>query len=235
MAGLDPRCDFRDLRTAPRVPVVWSASRAVLNRVLFGMARAVSPTPYWVEIRGRQAEPDEPGPAELGWIEPGRLFFVGDLLEAPSKDAPPPVDFPLISFLRDPSAEAIARAMQLPPLAPPTAMNPGFSGPPTVVAIANVDRVEQLWPETPRAMQEVARAFLRAGIVPYFSTQRPTKRRLGADFVFQVVATSVGEWKAGNLTCEKATDGAVWRAGDSLPLARFPTISAALSGTLDTV
>lgn len=213
--------------------MVWAASRAVLNRTLFGLARAVSPCPYWVEIRGRQADTEGPGPADLGWIEPDRLFNIGDLLETPAKDAPPTVEFALISFLRDPSAGPIADAMRLPPVAPQPGTGPGTTDPTRVVAIANVDRVDQLYPETPRAMQAVVRAFLRAGVVPYFSTQRPTRRRAAADFVFQVAAPSVGEWKTGTLACEKAPEGAFWRAGDSLPLTRLPTIAGALSGKID--
>lgn len=233
MADDDPRCDFRDLRTTPKVPVVWSASRAVMNRVLFGLARAVSPAPYWVEVRARHADADEPGPADLGWIPPDRLFNLGELFDAPSRDAPPPVEFALISFLRDPSSAPITEAMKLGPLTEGSDSTSGTPGLPRVVAIANVDRVDQLWPETPRAMQTVVRAFLRAGLVPYFSTLRPTKRSAAADFVFQAVAKSVGEWRSGTLACEKAPDDASWKRGDTLPLTQFPTISAALSGRIE--
>lgn len=233
MEDVDPRCDFRDLRAAPRIPVVWSASRDVLNRVLFGLARAVSPSPYWVEFRGRQGEPDPPGPADLRWVEPDHLFNIGSLFETPSKDAPPTVEFALISFLRDPSAEPIAQTMRLTPVTRPLGTTPEASGPLSVVAVANVDRIDQLYPETPRAMQAVVRAFLRAGVVPFFSTLRPTKRRAAADFVFQVAAPGLGEWKTGTLTCEKAPEGLSWRTGDSLPLTRFSTVSAALSGKID--
>lgn len=212
------------------MPVLWGASRSVLNRVLFGVARAVAPTVYWVEVRGRQEETEGPGPADLGWIRPDRLFNLGEIFGSVSKSTPPPVEFALISFLRDPSPEAIARAMQL----PPGAQGPQpDAGPQSVVAIANVDRVDQLWPQSPSAMQSVVRSFLRIGLVPYFSTQRPTKRREGADFVFQVVAKSVGEWQSGTLVCERAPEGTFWRTGDALPLTRFPTISAALSGKID--
>lgn len=235
MVGADPRCDFTDLRASQRVPVVWGAQRAVLNRVLFGLARAASPSPFWVEIRGRQSELDGPGPGDLGWIRPDRLFVIGDLFETPPKDAPATVSFALVSFLRDPSAAAIADTMRLPSSPPALSTAGGAHDALKVVAVANVDRVDQLYPETPRAMQTVVRAFLRAGIVPYFSTRKATKRSAAADFVFQVVATSLGEWRTGSLVCEKAPEGASWKPGDNLPLTRLPSIAGALSGKIDPV
>lgn len=213
--------------------MVWGTSRSVVNRVLFGIAQAVVPAPYWVEIRARPGETDEPGPASLGWIGPDRLFFLGDLMDAGSDSTPAAVPFALISFLREPSAAAISEAMRLPQISPEAATMPGSSGPRPVVAIANVERAEQLWSETPRAMQAVVKAFLAAGVVPYFSTLRPSKRRLGADLVFRVVAASLGEWRTGTLACEKAPEGTAWREGDSLPLTHFPSIAGALSGKID--
>lgn len=215
--------------------MVWGASRAVLSRVLFGLARAASPSPYWVEIRGRQAEPDGPGPTELGWVRPDRFFIIGDLLELQPKDAQATVPFALISFLRDPSAAAIADTMRLPPNTDQSWTALGTTEAPRVVAVANVDRVDQLYPQTPRAMQAVVKAFLRAGVVPYFSTQRATKRSAAADFVFQVVATSLGEWRAGTLVCEKAPEGSFWKKGDGLLLTRLPSIASALSGKIEPV
>ena len=223
----DPRCDFSDLRGGPKVPVLWGPSRAVLNRVLFGLATAVSRAPYWVEVQGQEGTSEELGPADLGWIPPERLFTLGSLLGSGSSGRPEPVAFALISFLRDPSPGAIAEVMKLPPL---ESGEGGTAGSSRLVAIANVDRVDQLWPQTPQAMREVVRAFLRAGVVPYFSTQKPTKRREAADFVFEAAASSLGSWRTGTLRCEKAPQGAAWKEGDSLAFTRLPTIAAALSG-----
>jgi hypothetical protein len=230
MESSDPRCDFHDLRGTSKVPVLWGASRAVLNRVLFGLVSTVSQAPYWVEIRGREADIEGPGPADLGWIARDRLFAIGDLLQTEQADAPATVAFALISFLRDPSAGAIAQALRLPPTASQGENAAGTPAVPQVVAIANVDRADQLWPQTPQAMREVVRAFLRAGVVPYFSTQIPTKRRAAADFVFEVAASSLSTWRTGSLRCEKAPESSTWKEGDNVALTRLPTIAAALSG-----
>jgi len=205
----------------------------VLNRVLFGMARTVCTSPYWVEIRGRQGEVEEPGPGELGWVAADRLFYIGDLFESSTGAVRPPVEFALLSFLRDPSQEPVSEAMKLPPTEPAPAAPSGASAPPRVVAVANVDRVEQLYPETPRAMQAVVRAFLKAGLVPFFSTLRATKRSVAADFVFQVVARGLSDWKSGTLVCAKAPEDSSWKVGDNVPLTRLPTIASSLSGRAD--
>ncbi len=228
MTDVDARLDFRDLRVGQRVPVVWGSSRPVLNRVLFGLARSVCSLPYWVEIRAREGEPEANGPADLGWIAPDRLINLGQLFGDPPRGSPPTIEFALLTFLRDPTAEPIAQAMRL----PPTPAGAAASRPegPTVVAVANVERIEQLYPETPGAMRAVVRAFLKAGVTPFFSTLRPSKRRAAADFVFQVKAAELGEWKTGTLVCEKAPDDAYWKTGDAVPLPRFPVVAAALSG-----
>ncbi len=233
MAAADARADFSDLKLGPRIPVVWGDSRGLVKRVLFGIARSISTSPYWVEIRDRQPGSEEPGPAELGWIEAGRLFYLGDLFASQSANAPPPVDFPLISFLRDPSGAPVTAAMQLPSTAPLAGVGSDSTAPQRIVAVANVDRVDQFWPETPQAMQAVVRAFLRIGLVPYFSTQKATKRSAAADFVFRVVAPGLSDWKAGKLVCDKAREGSSWSVGDSLPLTRFPSIARALGGKVD--
>jgi hypothetical protein len=228
----DPRCDFADLRGEAKVAVLWGPSRAVLNRALYGLVTAVSPTPYWVEVRGGDADPEGPGPAELGWIPADHVVALGDLLGSDPAGGPATIAFALISFLRDPTAAAIADALRLPTPAPPLG---GAAAPPRpsgAVAIANVDRADQLWPQTPQAMREVVRAFLRAGLVPYFSTQKPTKRREGADFVFEVTAGSLATWRTGALRCEKAPPGASWKEGDRVALTHLPTIAAALGGRL---
>ena len=229
MAADDPRCDFSDLQGSQRIPVVSGTSRAVVNRVLYALAEAASASPYWVEIRAGKTEPEDEGPAGFGWIPSDRLFVVGDLLEAERQDAPAAVSFPLISFLRDPTAEPISAAMRLRPVPQAPGAVPGPAETRDVVAVANVERAGQLWPESPRAMQAVVRAFLRAGVVPYFSTLRPSKRREGADLVFHVEAPNIGSWRTGTLRCERAPEGAVWTAGDALPLTRIPRVAAALT------
>lgn len=233
MSDVDPRLDFRDLRTAHRVPVFWGPSRSVLNRVMFGVARAVSPSPYWVEIRGREPETDQAGPADLGWIAPDRLFHLGDSTGSSARGSPPSVEFALISFLRDPTTEPIAKAMRLPPLARPLGPEPSPSAPLNVVAVANVDRIDQLYPETPGAMRAVVRAFVGANLAPFFSTLRPSQRRAAADFVFEVTPTHLSNWNAGKLVCEKAPEGSSWKLGDSISLRSLPSVTAALSGKLD--
>ncbi len=231
MSAQDPRCDFRELRTAPTVVLVWgTGSRNTLNRVLFGLALAATPEPFWVEIRGRTPEPGERGPADLGWIAGDRLFHLGDLLDPTPTAGPPSAEFAVISFLRDPSPEAITRAMSASPRAAAPRSDPSSGGDRKVMAIANVDRVDALWPESPKAVLTVVRAFQTARITPFFSTLKPTKRRFGADLVFQIVTTATGDWQSGALTCEKAPEGSFWKSGDSLPLTQLPTVSSALSG-----
>jgi hypothetical protein len=231
--SVDPRCDFSDLKGTGRVPEVWGSSRAVVNRVLFGIAHAVSSAPYWVEIRGRQPEPEGPGPAELGWIPQERLFLLGDLLETPARGAPANAEFAVISFLREPTAKAIADAMARPSLGGTAGPAAGAGGTPSVIAIANVDRVNQLFPETPQAMRAVIVAFSKAGLVPYFSTVQPTNRRSAADFVFRATAAGMAAWRSGALVCEKAPEPSSWKVGDELPLTRLPSVSRALSGRVD--
>ena len=216
-----------------RVPEVWGSSRAVVNRVLFGIAHAVSSSPFWVEIRGRQPEPEGPGPVDLGWIPPDHLFFLGDVLGSSPRDAPANTEFPVISFLRDPSAKAIQDAMARPPAAGSLGRIDSPQDPPRIIAVANVDRVNQLWPESPQAMRAVIGAFSKAGFVPFFSTTDPTKRRSAADFVFHPTAPTLVDWRSGMLVCERAPEGASWKAGDNLPLSRIPSIARALSGRFE--
>ena len=210
---------------------MWGRSRTVLNRVLFGLARAATSELYWVEVRGRSDEPpDEPGPADLGWVLPDRRFVVGEMMEAPSPTGPPNVSFAMISFLRDPTPSALEAVLGL----RRTDGVPEATGSPpsgsTVVAVANVDRVSRLYSESPQAMRAIVRAFQAAGLVPYFSTLRHTRRSDAADYRFQVDADDLASWRSGSLRCEKAPPESSWHVGDSVPLTHLAALASVLSG-----
>lgn len=211
---------------------LWGESRSVLNRVLFAMVHANDPDPLWLEIRGPQDAPSEPGPLELGWIPEERLLVTREPAEARPQDALG--NQALFNVVRsDEPKRVVARLsdfLRLPSIAQEVV---GRSGPPhrpRVVGIANTDRVRDDYPKTAEGVRPVIEAFLAGDVLPFMAaTSRPSEGRWAFDFVFEVRAKDLAHWQSGWLVPEKAHPQSGFGVGRPLRLEEFPEIARVFS------
>jgi len=233
MPGADAKRGPPSLSSLSRGPwatFIWGDSRAVTNRVLYGMVCANDSSPFWLDIRGSTDVPSEPGPVELGWIPPDRLFLTGEPEEARPQKA---VGNQALSTLvrGDEPAQVLAHIsdfLRLPPIAQEIVSRLNRTETCHVVAIANGDRVRRDYPTTVEGVRHVIEPFLAAPILPFFSaTSPPGAGRWAFDFVFEVRAKDLAHWRKGFLVPEKVPSDVEFTVGRPIQLGSIPQLTRA--------
>jgi hypothetical protein len=233
MPGKDAETGSPSLSSLGRGPwatFIWGDPRTVLNRVLYAMVRANDTSPYWLDIRGSADAPSEPGPVELGWIPPDRLFLTGEPAEARPQNAVG--NLALSTIVRGDEAPQdlshLSDFLCLPPIAQEIVSRLNRTELCHVVAIANGDRVRRDYPTTVEGVRRVIEPFLAAPILPFFSaTSPPGEGRWAFDFVFEVRAKNLAHWREGYLVPEKVPPDVEFAVGRRIPLGSMPQLAPA--------
>ncbi len=219
------------LTEGPWGTLVWGGCRPVVNRVLFALAEANDPSPYWLDIQDPSEGAEDGGPVRLGWIRPDHLYLTAGLDEARPQESLGNLAIGNLVRSDEPGRTILklAEFVRLPEVAQKVISLLGTDGAPHVISIANSDRIRDSFPLDPAEVRHVFDAFLDAHLHPFFSVTGPgTERRWASDFVFEVTATGLDRWKDGALVCEKAPGGSPFRPGGAYPLHAVPAIARAL-------
>ncbi len=211
---------------------IYGASRDVVDRCAWAFARANDPAPFWLDIRADDGRADAGTPPDLGWINVDQLFVLA------IADARPQASVgarTIASVIRSDESESVvaefADFLRLPSaIQEVIGLHTGGPTRPAFV-FANGDRVRSDYPKEPAGVRPIIDVLLHQGVLPIFtSTPPPGAGRMAFDFVFEVRASSLAEWKEGTLFCERAPSATGFEAGNGVPLASLPGIAAALDG-----
>jgi len=233
MAGSGEQAlDLSVLGSGPYGTFLWGPSRAVLNRVLFAMVRAVDPDPLWLDLAGSPSPEGDPSPVDLAWIRSERLFLADEPSATKPQDAV--ANMALLSIVRaDEPPATIARLadfVRLPPIAQEIISRMGPGERLHALAIANADRVRSQYPATVEGVRPIVTAFLEAPLLPFFAAQgTPGPGRMAFDFVFEVRAVDLAHWKDGVILPEKAPSSTGVRVGVPIRLLDVPGLEGAFS------
>jgi hypothetical protein len=216
-----PTLDLTSLGRGGSSTFLYGESRAVVNRLLFGMVRAIDPEPLWLDLGPRRPPGEEPGPAELGWIAKDRLFLAEDPEMARPQDAV--ANMALSNVVRaDEPATLVARVadfVRLAPIAQDIISRVRIDGPRHALAISNSDQVRGDYPHTIEGIQPIVTALVEAPLVPFIGAQgTPGAGRMAFSFVFEVRAKDLAHWRDGSLRPEKVPGGSGVQVGVPIPL-----------------
>ncbi|MCI4351575.1 MAG: hypothetical protein L3K15_08715 [Thermoplasmata archaeon] len=222
---------LQSLSRRPWSTFVWGPSRPVTLRLLYTLARANDPKFFWCEIRRPGEGPAEPGPVELGWIPPHRLFLSVPLASRPQTEPDAAVVRKLIRS--DEPFETVRQLLsflQLPPIAQEIVTEVGGPEVKRVFALAHAERIREYFPKTPEGIRGLIDAMCSNGVLPFFGAIGPvTPARMLCDFVFEVRAPDLAHVAEGRLICEKAPAGAAFRAGAEFSLDSAPAFHRSFS------
>jgi len=213
---------------------LWGESRSVVNRVLFAMVLAADPEPLWLDLAPPGSPEEEPGPAELGWIPPDRLFRAEDPDLARPQDAV--ANMALLNVVRadEPPATVakLADFVRLAPIAQEIISRVGADGPRHALAVANSDRVRGDYPHSVEGIQPIVAALVDAPLTPYIAAQgTPGAGRMAFSFVFEVRAKDLAHWREGSLVPERVPSGGGIRVGVPIPLREIPGLPPILDAS----
>ena len=223
-----PPFDLTSLGRGGLSTFLWGESRAVVNRLLFAMVRAVDPEPLWLDLAPRPPGEEEPGPAELGWIAKDRLFLAEDPDVARPQDAV--ANMALLNVVRaDEPTSSVARVadfVRLAPIAQEIISRIGPDGPRHALAVSNSDRVRGDYPHTVEGIQPVVSALLDAPLTPFIAAQgTPGAGRMAFAYVFEVRAKDLAHWSEGDILPEKVPTGSDISVGVPIPLRNIPGLA----------
>lgn len=214
---------------------LYGQSRAVVNRLLYAMARAVDPDPIWLDLGPGSLGPGEDaGPVELGWVPNERLFVTWDVDQARPQNAVG--NMALSSVVRaDEPPESVARLadfVRLAPIAQELISRVAAGAPRHALAIANSDRVRGDYPHSVDGIQPIVTALVEASLCPLIGAQGvPGPGRMAFGYVFEVRAKDVAHWRDGTLLLEKAPSGASTPVGVEMALANVPGLREVFEAT----
>ena len=211
---------------------LYGASRTVLLRVAFALARANDSRPYWVDVRDPNEYLDPPGPVEMGWIPDDHLFVVSRS-EAKPQDAVS--NLALWTVVRSDEPRSVIGGLtdflRLPPSIQEALSRYGRESFRPVFVVANTDRVREYYPRNVTGVRAIIEAMIRGGVIPVFaSLSPPGPGRLAFDLVFEVTAPDLAHWREGALRCEKSPVGAHFRPEEQIALSSVPGIVATMEG-----
>lgn len=212
---------------------VYGDCRPVVNGVAFAMADMLDLAPLWLEVRDGGGGHDGPTVASAGWVPPERVFLseAGSGLEPNDgvanlalgsivrSDEPAEALTELTDFLRLPELlqEAIGRAMPAPS--------------PRAIVLANVERVEQLFPREPGSLHRFLHSILTRSVsLVAAHTGPPREQRFAFSAVFRVHASSFASWGLGSIECEKGLKRGPFSVGRLCGLSDIPSIARVLAG-----
>lgn len=208
---------------------LYGASRPVVGRCGWALARAVNPAPFWFDIRapGRPADPGTP--TELGWVDPARLAVIESSEARPQR---PPGPRALSSVVRtDESGAELtdlteflrlpARLQELVSASPRPVERP-------VLVVANSDRVRPFYPRDAGGVRRILDVLVHQGFSAIFTaTPPPGPGRMAFDLVLEIQEPGTPRAR---LSCEKAPEASGFTAGTVHPLAAFPELDSAAAG-----
>ncbi len=225
--------ELASLTRGPWATLVWGSPRPLVNHVLYALGRANDPEVYWLELRERENDPQDTGPARHGWIPEDRFFFTANLEKAKPQDGV--ANLALASLVRSDEPEQsilrLADFVRLPDVAQEIISRLGAGDHPRVIVIANSDRVRDAFPSSAAGVRPVFDAFLHSNLHPFFSVVgEPTERRFASDFVIEARVPDPGDWESGSLVVEKAPENSGIRPGLSVPFSRVPGLASQFRG-----
>lgn len=208
---------------------LYGTSRAVVNRLLYAMARAVDPEPIWVDLGpGSLGGKNDAGPVELGWIPSHRLFLTWDTEQARPQDAVG--NLALSGVVRaDEPAESVTRLadfVRLAPLVQELISRVDAAGPRHALAVANSDRVRGDYPNTVNGIEPIVKALIEAPFCPFFGAQGvPGPGRMAFSYVLEVRARDVAHWRDGSLVIEKSPSRERGASPETIDLIDIPGLA----------
>lgn len=216
----------------PHTVLVYGPSRSLVNLTLFALASHANPEFHWVEIGGRPDERSPSDPIRLGWIPSDRLWFVRtpDSLR-PNREAESLPLSQLISSEEPPeSLDHFAEFLRLPELSQRIIAAQSPNGRPGVVAVTNVDRVEDaVSADRVPSILEVHRNSGFSVMVGAGDSAGPGRNVF--DFVFRLQGKDeqAGDWKHHHLVCEKGISSGPLRNRLPVRLDQIPLLAEVLS------
>jgi hypothetical protein len=205
---------------------LYGRSRAVVNRLLYAMARAIDPEPIWLDLSpGALGPGDDAGPVELGWVPRERLFVTWDIREARPQSAVGQSALMRVVRADDPSGSVarLADFVRLPPIAQEVISRVDVGVPRHALAVANSDRVRRDYPNTIDGVRPIVTQLLEAPLCPLFGVQGvPGPGRMAFSYVFEVRAADVAHWRDGTLVVEKTPRDAPIPNGQEIRLIEIP-------------
>ena len=222
---------FASLATPGCATIVWGEPRALLNRVLFAMARDVDPSFFWLDIRSSPDHGLEAGPVELGLIPSDRLYVTSQTTEVHPADPIAPRALAVVVRMDAPDAEVatLVDFLRLPQVTHKVMDGLDQPNGPHVLVFANAERVREYYPRTSGEVRPYLDAELRAGVIPFYGIYGPgSEARMAADFVFEVRGRDLKHWREAVLVCDKAHPGSRFRAGEKIPLGSVECLSEVL-------
>lgn len=195
-----------DRAQRPQSVLVYGDSRPMVNLLLYALAEDAMPDFHWLDFRPDSEPPAEWDPAGLGWLN-SRRAWVADPEEGLSPDNAR-ANAAIFELIRsDEPPEVLARLtdlLRLPPRIRHVLEAISAAGEPSLLAVANVDRVSESIPEVALAPIVAAFAWLRCSLyVGYAGARAP---RL-ADFstVLRIDGTSPYRWRDARVHFERGT------------------------------
>ena len=216
--------DLRALTRRPGATFLWGPHRALVNRVLYTLARANDPDFYWNDLRELDEVIEEDDPLSLGWVPEDHLFRTQRASDARPQDALG--NLALWTFVRtDDPASSLTRIsdfLRLPDLVQEAVARLVPHGGPRVVACANTDRVREYYPVDRAGVRGVINGFLEGGVSPMMSALSPPgEGRWAFEFVVEVRAGRPDPVRDATRFCEQTAADTAFRAGTETPLARI--------------
>jgi len=212
---------------------VYGDCRPVVNGVAFAMADMLDLAPLWLEVRDPQDGHDEPTAGSAGWIPPDRLFLSDSGSGLEPNDAI--ANFALWNIVRsDEPGEVLADLtdfLRLPQMIQEVIGHATSESSPRAIVVANVERVQHLFPQEPGSLRRFLRSILNHSVsLVVAHTGPPGEQRSVFSAVFRVHASTLSAWKVGTLECEKGLMRGPYSVGRPRRLSGIPSVSRVLTG-----
>jgi len=215
----------------PSLTYVWGRSRPVVNTFAAAWALELCPDPAWIEIRA-DSDPEETGPTAGDLLPADRRFRVTDPAElAPNS---PVSDAALGSVVRPEGGSELRTLvdyLSIPPILREVANRPRTGAIPLVIVLANCERLRPYWSAAVGEGWSVAGALRRSGVsvvITVIGPPDPARRRSECDTIVEVAADSLGAWRRGTATAERAPSSSRLRPSEPVPLPTIPSVARLL-------
>ena len=207
--------------------LVWGPDREALNLLTYAFARALDPSPFWLEIRLPPGDEAAGGHVRHGWVRPPQLHIA---------DSPPAIRLrpraDLASLRRlvrsDPgglSWLALDELLRLPDIVQDVVGDARESASARVLVAANTDLAVELYPQSPGEASPLLRALEAAGVTVLAShVGDPPEARHAFATVVRLDLDSIEDWPSGLL--EREPSGLPGGPPpDRVPLLRLPEVA----------
>jgi len=212
---------------------VYGDCRPVVNGVAFAMADMLDLAPLWLEVRDPQDGHEEPTVVSAGWIAPDRLFLSDSGSGLEPNDAV--ANLALWNVVRsDEPSEVLADLtdfLRLPLLIQEVIGHTTTESSPRAIVVANVERVQHLFPQEPGSLRRFLRSILNRSVsLVVAHTGSPVEQRSAFNAVFRVHASTLAAWNVGSLECERGLMRGPYSVGRPRRLSHIPSVARVLTG-----